>query len=79
MTLAGGDPQSLTLRNFLDAAYALLIEEYTRQQVPLLDAIQQTEHMRARGPAREESPRRTPAQAGPPPSLMAQLERWNQA
>lgn len=30
MTLAGGDPSKVTLRQFLDAAYALFIEEYQK-------------------------------------------------
>lgn len=41
----------MKLRQFLDAGYALLLEEYTRVGVPLQSAL---EHMRdwAAGPAR---------------------------
>lgn len=51
MTLAGGNPATLTLRQFLDAGYALLIEEYTRVGVSLLEAVDQTANMRAGGPS----------------------------
>lgn len=43
----GGDPRRLTLRGFLDAAYALLIEEYGRMGVGLTDALEQTAMWRA--------------------------------
>lgn len=55
MILAGGDPSSLTLRHFIDAAYALIFEEYVRRGVSLHEAIEMTGHLRAGG-AREGAP-----------------------
>ena len=54
MTLAGGNADSLTLSDFLDAAYALLVEAH--QSIPggnLMDALQSTEEWRAGGPESE--------------------------
>ena len=38
--LAGGDPQQMTLRRFIDVAYAILVEEYQRLGVDLLSALE---------------------------------------
>ena len=37
--LGGGDPGRLTLRRFVDVAFAILVEEYQRLGVDLLSAI----------------------------------------
>ena len=55
ITLAGGDPASLTLANFLDAGYALLLEEYRTAGMSLHEAIDQTAHLRAGGSKEKES------------------------
>lgn len=39
----------MTLRQFLDAAYALLVEEYQRLGIGLMDAIDKTVQWRAGG------------------------------
>ena len=36
----GGDPQRLTLRGFIDVGFAILVDEYTRLGVNLLEAIE---------------------------------------
>ena len=54
MTLAGGHADSLSLSDFLDAAYALLVEAH--QSIPggnLMDALSSTEEWRAGGPEAE--------------------------
>lgn len=38
--LAGGEPDALTLRSFLTGAYALLVEEYQRLGLTVLDAVE---------------------------------------
>ncbi len=40
MTLAGGNPDTMTLRRFIDTAFAILVEEYTRLGVDLISAIE---------------------------------------
>ena len=40
VTLAGGDPEAMTLRQFLDAAYALLVEEAQRLGIDLISALE---------------------------------------
>lgn len=37
--LSGGQPESMTLRRFIDVAFAVLVEEYQRLGVDLLSAI----------------------------------------
>lgn len=37
--LSGGDPERMTLRRFVDVAFAILVEEYQRLGVDLLSAI----------------------------------------
>lgn len=37
--MAGGDPTRMTLRRFIDVAFAILVEEYTRLGTDLLTAI----------------------------------------
>ena len=37
--LGGGDPGRMTLRRFVDVAFAILVEEYQRLGVDLLSAI----------------------------------------
>lgn len=49
VTLAGGEAHSLTLREFLDAAYVLLVEEGLRMGVPLEGAIDAVKDWRAGG------------------------------
>lgn len=39
MILAGADPERLTLREFLDAGFALLVEEYVRLGSTVNEAI----------------------------------------
>ena len=36
----GGDPDRMTLRRFVDAGYTLLVEEYTRLGINLLEAVE---------------------------------------
>jgi hypothetical protein len=38
--LAGGDPDRMTLRRFIDVGFAILVEEYQRLGVDLLSAIE---------------------------------------
>ena len=40
MTLAGGNPDSLTLRQFIDAAAAVIVDEYRRLGIDLLTALE---------------------------------------
>ena len=40
VTLAGGNPEAMTLRQFLDAAYALLVEEAQRLGIDLISALE---------------------------------------
>lgn len=42
MSLKGGDPEAMTLSQFLDAAYALLVDEYRRLGASLTDALERT-------------------------------------
>lgn len=37
--MTGGDPDRMTLRRFIDVAFAILVEEYQRLGVDLLSAI----------------------------------------
>lgn len=37
--MAGGDPTRMTLRRFVDVAFTILVEEYTRLGTDLLTAI----------------------------------------
>jgi len=56
VTLAGGEPDSLALSDFLDAGYALLVEAYA--SIPgghLMDALEKTEVWREGGPRPEEA------------------------
>ena len=39
VALSGGDPDRMTLRRFVDVAFAILVEEYQRLGVDLLSAI----------------------------------------
>ena len=70
ITLAGGDPDTMTLRRYLDVAYAIFVEEYQRLGMNLMDALEKTESMRARkienngvsaGPSEAEIARRNEA------------------
>ncbi len=38
--LAGGNPETMTLRRFIDVGFAILVEEYQRLGVDLLSAIE---------------------------------------
>jgi hypothetical protein len=38
----------MTLRRFLDVAYAILVEEYQRLGMNLMDALEKLENMKAR-------------------------------
>ncbi len=38
--MAGGDPDRLTLRRFIDVAFAILVEEYQRLGIDLLSALE---------------------------------------
>ena len=40
MTLAGGDPERMNLRSFLNAGFALLVEAYTGLGVNLVEACE---------------------------------------
>ncbi len=40
IALAGGDPDVLTLRRFIDVAFAILVEEYQRLGIDLLSALE---------------------------------------
>jgi hypothetical protein len=46
----------MTLRRFLDVAYALLVEEYQRLGLPLLTALEKVEGLRARTVRESETP-----------------------
>ena len=37
--MSGGDPERMTLRRFIDVAFAILVEEYQRLGTDLLSAI----------------------------------------
>ena len=50
MTLAGGDPDSLSLRRYLDCAYALLVEEYQRLGKDLMTATEELKDYRSPAP-----------------------------
>lgn len=54
MTLNGGDPDSLTLRRFLDVAQAIIVHEMVRSGVDLMTALEQTREF-AVGSRREEA------------------------
>ena len=56
MTLAGGDPERLSLKHFLDAAYVLLVENI-QAKGELFSALDVLENVRAGGPSlAEEAP-----------------------
>ena len=38
--MAGGDPDRITLRRFIDVAFAILVEEYQRLGTDLLTALE---------------------------------------
>ena len=40
MSLAGGDPDQMTLRSFMSAAYSLLVGEYQRLGIDLASAVE---------------------------------------
>lgn len=54
VTLAGGDPEAMNLKQFLDAAYVILVDEYQRIGIDLLSAIEKVAQWTAG--ASEDSP-----------------------
>ena len=40
VVLAGGDPSRMSLRHFIDCAYTILVEEYTRLGIDLVSALE---------------------------------------
>lgn len=70
VTLAGGKAHALTLRDFLDAGYALLVEEAVRVGVPLEAALDATNEWVAGGPKKKAE-----ATAGVSQPIQTQRER----
>jgi hypothetical protein len=67
----------MTLRNFLDAAYVVLADEYRRIGTDLQTALKELEIYRAGGP--REEPELQPGEAAKPrPSQETQTARENQ-
>lgn len=64
----------MTLREFLDAAYAITVQEAVRLGVPLVDALERTASMAARSMHAEPRARVEPVEAANAQSLKA-LER----
>lgn len=61
ITLRGGNCDALTLRQFLDATYAVLVEGHIRNGVPMWEALQFMEELRAGKPAERQAVRSSPA------------------
>jgi len=63
----------------LDAGYAILVEAITSRGVPLVEALKDTENLRARRPDQPEPEKAVPGVA-PPPNMAAlsELAAWNE-
>lgn len=49
MSLRGGDPEAMTLNQFLDVAYATLVDEYRKLGALLTEALDRTREYAAGG------------------------------
>lgn len=74
MTLNGGDPDSLTLRRFLDVAQAIIVHELVRGGVDLMTALENTREF-AVGRQEAEGNGAAPQTAAHNDAALAELQR----
>jgi len=75
VTLNGGDPRTLSLRRFLDAAYVCLVESYQAAGMNLIEALESTAEYRAGGVKKDAPPPTEAAVARQNERSLAELQK----